>query len=232
MRLHAHMYGVRLWKAEVLRERERERERESACIFRSWVRCSGQSLAPLTVWQSVHIWAATTRGAIKAQNKCRSCRRALVTCSDTAWSLCNINVLIWVLVSVARMFYNFTTSLRGQDKLQMVKHTLYSLLTLNTADCNVTKRWEDEAAVANQSEIATLSGSFFFFWNTPPLCHFRVGLYSWEVWLSSSAWAIISGLYSHFTFHWTFNGVRISLSDGRPAVPGSRVLLRCLSSQI
>lgn len=48
------------------------------------------------------------------------------------------------------MFYNFTTSLEGQDKLQMVKHTLHSLRTLNTADDNVTKRREDEAAVANQ----------------------------------------------------------------------------------
>lgn len=66
-------------------------------------------------------------------------------------------------MSVARVFYNFTTGLEGQDKLQMVKHTLHSLRTLNTADDNVTKRREDEAAVANQSEISTQSGSFFFF---------------------------------------------------------------------
>lgn len=61
------------------------------------------------------------------------------------------------------MFYNFTASLEGQGKLQMVKHRSYSLRTLNTADDDVTKRREDEAAVANQSEISTQKWIFFFF---------------------------------------------------------------------
>lgn len=31
--------------------------------------------------------------------------------------------------------------------------------------------------------------------------------------VSSAAWVIIDGLYSHFILHWACNGVRISLSD-------------------
>lgn len=53
------------------------------------------SLPPsFTVGRSSHICAAATRGAIKAENKCRSHRLALVTRGDTACSKCNINVFI------------------------------------------------------------------------------------------------------------------------------------------
>lgn len=45
--------------------------------------------------------------------------------------------------------------------------------------------------------------------NKPLLCLFFASVQE----VSSAAWVIIDGLYSHFIFHWACNGVRISLSD-------------------
>lgn len=64
----------------------------------------------------------------------------------------------------------------------------------------------------------------FSFIITKYLCALQSLPYSWDSWLLSSAWMITNGLYRHFTFHWTFNGVRISLSDGLLAFPGSCAL--------
>lgn len=53
--------------------------------------------------------------------------------------------------------------------------------------------------------------------NKPVLCLFFASVQE----VSSAAWVIIDGLYSHFIFHWTCNWVRISLSDVLLAFPGS-----------
>lgn len=66
--------------------------------------------------------------------------------------------------------------------------------------------------IAFRDECAASRSTPNGFWSrtqTNLLCLFFASVQE----VSSAAWVIIDGLYSHFIFHWACNGVRISLSD-------------------